>query len=119
MKTSISTIAGAALKSFAFFAAALTIASCVHEYPDDGKGIDPTRISLTVELTTNPTINASSVFSKSANTTPYVWFVVEVYEEDFGGEPVLRHEASAPKDEDGSAADPIAYEVLSGLLVRF
>lgn len=104
MKTSISTITGAALKSFAFFAAALTIASCVHEYPDDGKGIDPTRISLTVELTTNPKINASSVFSKSANTAPYVWFVVEIYEEDFGGKPVLRHEASAPKNEDGSAS---------------
>ena len=61
----------------ALIAAALVpLAACVHEYPEEGKEIDPTEIGLTLELSTDPSITSASVFSKSGETAPYVYFVI-------------------------------------------
>ena len=82
----------------------LTFTACVHEYPQEGAEIDPTHIELTLELSTDPSITTASVFSKSTDEAPYVYFVVELFEGDFGTEPVLREETCVPREADGSAS---------------
>lgn len=82
----------------------LTFTACVHEHPQEGAEIDPTHIELTLELSTDPSITTASVFSKSTDEAPYVYFVVELFEGDFGTEPVLREETCVPREADGSAS---------------
>lgn len=99
----------------ALIAAALVpLAACVHEYPEEGKEIDPTEIGLTLELSTDPSITSASVFSKSGETAPYVYFVIELYKDDYTGEPAVRHEEGAIRNSDGSASLTVTVPVHAG-----
>ncbi|HIZ86010.1 MAG TPA: hypothetical protein IAC04_05930 [Candidatus Coprenecus stercoravium] len=94
--------------------AILTMTACVKEYPEDGKGVDPTEIDLTIELSTDPSVTAASVFSKSGTSSDYVYFVVELYADEFGGDTIFRREIGAPVDENGAASITINEKVHAG-----
>lgn len=102
-----STAFGRAL-ALASLAVLVFVPSCVHEYPIPGQEVDPTIINLTIELSTDPSITAASVFSKSEDLAPYVQFIVEFYYRDpnnggYVGEALDRWTQVVPKDEHGIA----------------
>ncbi len=80
---------------------ALCTAACVHEYPENG-GEDPTRIETTIRLTTCPEFTHSS-FIGSRNEAEYIYFIVEIYKDDYTGKPVIRKEVGADRNFDASA----------------
>lgn len=81
---------------------AFCVAACVHEYPENG-GVDPTRIETTIRLTTHPEFTHSS-FLALRNEAEYMFFVVEIYKNDYDGELVVRKEMGADRNFDASAA---------------
>lgn len=103
------------ISSYVIVASLLLATACVHEYPESGQEVDPTAIDLTIELSTDPSVTTSSVLSKDGADAPdAVLFVVELYKDEFEGEPVLRHEETAVKDADGKAAISIPVLVHAG-----
>lgn len=90
-------------------AVALTTA-CVHEYPEGGQEVDPTEISLTVQLSTDPSVTEASVFSKDGDDAGMVCFVVELYQDEYEGEPLMRCEETVAKDASGVAS--VSFDTL-------
>jgi len=76
-------------------------AACVHEYPENG-GVDPTRIETTIRLTTRPEFTHSA-FLASRNEAEYMFFVVEIYKDNYNSTPVVRKEIGADRNFDASA----------------
>ena len=87
--------------------------SCIHEYPEQGKEVDPTEIVLHIELSTDPSVSTASAIPKSESDND-IFFIIELYQDDYGGVPVFRREISAPKDENGSASVSLTEHVHAG-----
>lgn len=103
------------LKTSAIMLAAfMPLGACVHEYPGEGKEIDPTEIDLTIRLETTPSITETSEIAKYDALPKYLYFVVELYEDDFQSEPVMRRTTGALRKGDGSAAIDLTVPVHAG-----
>ena len=114
MKTIDNTILGRMLIPAAMLTAMLPPAtSCIHEYPEQGKEVDPTEIVLHIELSTDPSVSTASAIPKSESDND-IFFIIELYQDDYGGVPVFRREISAPKDENGSASVSLTEHVHAG-----
>lgn len=82
------------------FVTLFALCSCVHEYPD-GEGIDPTVIDVNLKLKTSTPLSSS--FYEPSHGLPYMWFVVEIYKDDFKGAPVFKKGIGVKKDDNGIA----------------
>lgn len=92
----------AVLISAAAIITGMTAVSCVHEYPE-GPGVDPTMIVVNIDLTTDPA-TAGTYTAGRSDDEGCMYFVMEIYEDDFTGEPVSRLEAGAHRGDDGSSS---------------
>ena len=81
----------------------IAVVSCrIHEYPV-GPGVDPTMIVVNIDLTTDPAVAETSTIGRS-DEDGCMYFIMEIYRNDFTGEPVSRLESGAVRAEDGSSS---------------
>ena len=95
------------------FAVLLAATSCVHEYPEDGGGVDPTNIETTLTLYTVPELSRAIAYSPGEDCR-YVYFKVEIYKNDFSGELVKTERIGVRKADDGSASVELKLPLHAG-----
>lgn len=79
------------------------LSSCVHEYPQY-PGVNPTAVDLSITLDTDPSVTEGSVLAgRKSGEASCMYFVVEIYEGGFEGEPVVRRELAVRCADDGSS----------------
>ena len=86
----------------AILASIAVVSSCIHEYPV-GPGVDPTMIVVNIDLTTDPAVAETSTIGRS-DEDGCMYFIMEIYRNDFTGDPVSRLESGAVRAEDGSSS---------------
>lgn len=103
MKHTPKTSLTAVLIYVAAILASIAVVSCrIHEYPV-GPGVDPTMIVVNIDLTTDPAVAETSTIGRS-DEDGCMYFIMEIYRNDFTGEPVSRLESGAVRAEDGSSS---------------
>lgn len=103
MKHTPKTSLTAVLIYVAAILASIAVVSCrIHEYPE-GPGVDPTMIVVNIDLTTDPATAGTYTAGRSDNEG-CMYFIMEIYRNDFTGEPVSRLESGAVRAEDGSSS---------------
>lgn len=85
----------------------LLFTACVREYPEEGKEVDPTEILLTLELSTAPAISSSPV-------SDYVYFIIELYEDQADPEPVFHYGTGAARNSSGTAGISVSTSLHAG-----
>lgn len=99
------------LTSALIFCLALTAmllsTACIREYPEEGMEVDPTEIQLTLELSTAPPISASAA-------SDYVYFVVELYEDQADPEPIFRYAKGAARNSSCTASVSVTTSIHAG-----
>lgn len=98
----VSTISVGGMKLFSgkiwFVCLLFTLFSCHHKSSkEEGAGIE-----AMIRLSTLPKFTHSSFLART--NTAYMFFVVEIYEDDFSGKLVVRREIGVNKSSDGSAS---------------
>lgn len=103
MKHTPKTSLTAVLIYVAAILASIAVVSCrIHEYPV-GPGVDPTMIVVNIDLTTDPAVAETSTIGRS-DEDGCMYFIMEIYRNDFTGDPVSRLESGAVRAEDGSSS---------------
>ena len=99
MKHTPKTSLTAVLIYVAAILASIAVVSCrIHEYPV-GPGVDPTMIVVNIDLTTDPAVAETSTIGRS-DEDGCMYFIMEIYRNDFTGEPVSRLESGAVRAEE-------------------
>lgn len=101
------------LKIFTALTAVVAAVSCVHEYPSEE--VNPTLVDTKITLTTSPAFTHSSILgTRNGESFDCMYFVVEIHENDFGPEPLIRREMGAAKDANGSATIELNEKLAAG-----
>ncbi len=107
------------MKTFSFgisaLSAALLAVSCVHEYPE-APSVDPTLIDTRITLKTEPAFTHSSILGSRGDESGYnfMYYVVELHEDQYGANPLIRREIGVRKDADGSATVALDEQLHAG-----
>ncbi len=93
----------------------LLTVSCVHEYPEDYGGIDPTEIDTKITLRTEQKFTHTSIASSRAEESfDFMYFIVELHEDEYGATPLFRREIGVQKFLDGSTAIELHEKLHAG-----
>ena len=94
-------------------AAMFAAVACVHEYPSEE--IAPATVDTRITLTTAPAFTHSSILgTRNQERFDFMYFVVELHEDEFGPSPVVRREVGTPKNDGGAASIELNEKLAPG-----